>query len=143
MEDKVQKLLQPRFEVIADYPGSVFNVGQILVQDESHEDDFWTGEQLYTDRYPKQYPHLFRPLSWWERRDPKLIEGVKYLMNKKTKEVHEVVEYSAMVGYMSGIRSEFKSATPEYSTSPFYEMRDVWIPCEESDYLTFINKKKV
>ena len=65
-----EELLKPRYKVIADYPNCTFSVGQVLVQDDKEETDFWTGDQLYTDRYPKQYPHLFKKLEWWEERKP-------------------------------------------------------------------------
>lgn len=57
----IEKLLKPRFEVIADYPKSTFKVGQIL-----------EGELIFCDPDgPKysDYPHLFRKLPWWEKRE--------------------------------------------------------------------------
>ena len=56
-----EKLLQPRFEVIADYPKSIFKVGEII-----------QGKFLLCDPDgPKysDYPHLFRKLPWWEKRE--------------------------------------------------------------------------
>jgi len=68
--EKVIELMKPRYKVIAPYPNSPFKAGQILIRDDSHENNYWTGEQCYTDRYPDQYPHLFKPLQWWEDRKP-------------------------------------------------------------------------
>lgn len=57
-----EELLQPRYKVIADYPGNVAYVGEI------YEDDIcirWNEQKF------KKYPHLFRKLEWWEERDEK------------------------------------------------------------------------
>ena len=54
-----EELMQPRYEVIADYPGSEdeYEVGQI--------------KQKLAENYCKyldKYPHIFRRLNWWEHR---------------------------------------------------------------------------
>ena len=128
-------LLAPRFEVIADYPRSAWTVGRII-------EGYFLNDLLKSEVDMRKYPKIFRPLCWWEKRKPEEVESVKYLKNIKTLAVHEVVEYSAMFGYMSGVRSEFKSATPEYSLNHFYEMRDLWVPATLTDYTTYINQSK-
>lgn len=57
-KEQIEKLLLPRFEVIADYPNSQYKVGDIL-----------DGAQaiVLADNFRK-YPHLFRELKWWEKR---------------------------------------------------------------------------
>ena len=62
-----EELLQPRFKVIADFPGSNFGIGEIL-------DEKWVGEFFNELQY---FPHLFRKLEWFEDRE---IENLpKYL----------------------------------------------------------------
>lgn len=80
-----EQLLQPRYEVIADYPNSPFTIGEIL-------SDYGTltrpsfiqrssGNQIRVDVVDK-YPHLFRKLEWWEKRKPEdMPEYVKYQNN--------------------------------------------------------------
>jgi hypothetical protein len=63
-----EELMLPRFNVIADYPNSSFDIGDILEQDEKHKTNYWVKLQLYTSRYPDKYPNIFRKLEWWEER---------------------------------------------------------------------------
>ncbi len=50
-----QELLQPRFKVITDYPNSPYSIGDIYP-------DYIIGDLV------RQYPHIFKPLQWWEER---------------------------------------------------------------------------
>ena len=54
---KAEELMRPRFEVIADYPSSIYEIGQILES---------TTENMVL--FFQKYPHLFRRLNWWEHR---------------------------------------------------------------------------
>ena len=63
-------LTPPRYLVIADYPNSPFNLGNILTQHtQFNKDAYFFNGNLYTDRHPEDYPHLFRLLHWWEYRE--------------------------------------------------------------------------
>lgn len=70
-----EQLLQPRYLVIADYPGSVFKVGQILESD--------PGRITAIGYYQvDKYPHLFRRLEWWKYRDEKdMPKYIKFISN--------------------------------------------------------------
>ena len=63
----VEELLKPRWKVIADYPKSLYHVGDIL-------NGGWRSEDLiYCDHDGPRwshYPHLFKKLEWWEERKP-------------------------------------------------------------------------
>jgi hypothetical protein len=93
-----ERLLLPRYEVIADFWDNPFKVGEIIeFEQESDYHDFFTGELLgrdwKTDFLPKgnedvtrymynmraftPYPHLFKKLQWWEHR--KIEEMPMYL----------------------------------------------------------------
>lgn len=70
-------LLAPRYKVVADYPENVFNVGQIIEQEEIAE-----GQNLYNMDFFEKFPHLFKKLKWWENRDTDdMPEYVKRLDN--------------------------------------------------------------
>jgi hypothetical protein len=61
----VEELLQPRWQVIADYPKSLYHVGDILNGGYRSED------LIYCDTNGPRwsnYPHLFKKLEWWEYR---------------------------------------------------------------------------
>lgn len=63
--------MQPRYKVIADYPGNEFKVGEIL--EEAHDGARIISQNtgVYIDWMKvKKYPHLFKPLEWWEDRKP-------------------------------------------------------------------------
>ena len=68
-----EELLKPRYLVIADYPNSLFAVGEILHEfcDTVSRYRTWyyapeKDSNFYTETI--NYPHLFRPLQWWENR---------------------------------------------------------------------------
>lgn len=64
-------LMRPRYKVIADYPESIHEVGDIL-SGASYEK-----HALYKDKYP----HLFKKLEWWEERPES--EMPEYLKGRK------------------------------------------------------------
>lgn len=77
------KLLEPRYKVLADYPGSPFKVGEILkLNDSIHPTyaHFTNGEKGIMVDEIDNYPHLFRLLKWWEERDvkdmPEYVSGL-------------------------------------------------------------------
>jgi len=68
MED-ITHLLEPRYIVVAEYPGSKRKVGDII-----------NNPTLKTTY--EQYPHLFRKMKWWEDRLPQKFP--EYVRNGKT-----------------------------------------------------------
>jgi len=82
---KAEELLKPRYKVIAGYPNTTHNIGDIL--DDGGRTKIATKHWVI---FMDQYPHLFRKLEWWEHREekdmPKLIrkdsEGAKIEVNE-------------------------------------------------------------
>lgn len=79
------ELKQPRYKVIADYPGNPFPVGTILIPDLSHGELYSpiAGYSLSAQRiYEKdahKYSHLIEKLEWWEdRADDEMPEYVRF-----------------------------------------------------------------
>lgn len=64
-----EELLTPRFKVIANYPNSPFKIGDILIQKINKPNTFLVEGRTYNDRYPDNYPAIFREMNWWEERD--------------------------------------------------------------------------
>lgn len=61
-----EELLKPRYKVIAEYPQSYLKVGDIFEADN-------------VTKFMANYPHLFKPLAWWEERKVEdMPEYVKY-----------------------------------------------------------------
>jgi hypothetical protein len=101
---KAEDLMNPRFEVISDYPNSPFSIGDIL-----HKHFYTTsitGMYCYVTNKenPLQgssanyeietYPHIFKKLNWWEHREekdmPKRLISKAY-SNEETKELSDEV----------------------------------------------------
>lgn len=57
-----EELLSPRYKIIADYPNSLYKLGQII-----HERDNLEGATFFKTTIHK-YPHIFKKLEWWEDR---------------------------------------------------------------------------
>ena len=87
-----EELLKPRYKVIADYPYCPYMIGS-LVEDtatrflltrtncyDSFEMDIVEQDNYVTEETILKYPHLFKPLNWWE--DLKPIEFPKYVKSK-------------------------------------------------------------
>lgn len=64
--------MTPRYLVIADYPNSHYEIGQIIELSLPKDAGGWDMVTLANNEeiMPK-YPHLFRLLHWWEYRDEK------------------------------------------------------------------------
>ena len=77
----MKDLTQPRYLVIADYPNSHYEIGQIIELSVPKDASGWDMVTLANNEeiMPK-YPHLFRLLHWWEYRDEK--EMPEYLKGK-------------------------------------------------------------
>ena len=76
----MKNLTQPRYLVIADYPNSHYEIGQIIELSVPKDAGGWDMVTLANNEeiMPK-YPHLFRLLHWWEYRDEKdMPEYVKH-----------------------------------------------------------------
>jgi hypothetical protein len=87
-QNNVDELLKPRVKCIGDkdnhYPNSPFEVGEIIHADERGEFNYYTDNGRYRIA-PEAYPHLFKPLAWWE--DRKESEMPEYVRNN-TKEAY-------------------------------------------------------
>lgn len=61
-------LLKPRYEVIADYPGSEYPVGLVLVEELPGHFSYQKDGRNYTTRIRDiNYPHIFRKMNLMEK----------------------------------------------------------------------------
>jgi len=91
--EAVDKLLQPRYLVIALWP---FSNPKIALRDifkyDSERDVLYSNKgEVLLNEIPDMYPHLFRKLSWWEMRS--VEEMPEYLKTKHDGVVSKVVVY--------------------------------------------------
>src|SRR6185503_13287789 len=75
VDKKVEDLLKPRYKVIADYPDSEYNVGEIICNMITVQNSEWFD----------QYPHIFKKLEWWEeRKESEMPDYVSFSYEGKT-----------------------------------------------------------
>lgn len=125
-----EELLKPRYKVIADYPNSSDKVGSVYTLD--HE-----GQSVFYDKYP----HLFRPLSWWEERaESDLPEYVK--VNKDTRGLLDLETFGQYLkeGTIIKVRRWF-------GTSPFYTHKEFVLACyvdpaTEDEYNQYVESRE-
>lgn len=71
----VEELLQPRYEIINNYPGNIHPIGTILYYDNNRVCFYGNTNsgavRFYddTDMGFEEFPHLFKPLAWYEKRE--------------------------------------------------------------------------
>lgn len=127
----VEELMKPRVKVTAPYPGSKIPVGTILVPNRFDGKD--NGQWVTTDPEDKNclygfdpllYPHLFKPLEWWEERDKN--DMPMYL--KQTGMVNSSGEHSP--DWYLKIRNHFQAGNGEWRDNSYN------IFCAELDYRT-------
>jgi hypothetical protein len=78
----IEELLKPRYKAISDYPNSPYQLGQMVYISDTGNSFLCTQTNEYNrfseefedvSNYShidtiKRYPHLFKPLNWWEER---------------------------------------------------------------------------
>ena len=65
-----------RVEVISDYPGSPFKLGDVLDVIECEGKEYISGHKSI---YPKDYPLHFRKLRWHDHRTLEQLQSIKYM----------------------------------------------------------------
>lgn len=115
-----KKLMNPRYELIADYPSNQDEIGTIVECpnfDKDFSKDYWC-------QIRDKYPHLFRKLNWWEQRN---IEDMpKRLICKaipNDPDIMEIQEWDMdlLVGWINKSEREccsLRSFNPEYGYFP-------------------------
>ena len=85
-----EELMKPRYELIANYPGCKWTCFSIINPKALEKD------------YLDQFPHLFRKLNWWERRNVEdMPKKVKYRDSIGKDIICEIKEWNMQdfVGY--------------------------------------------
>ena len=115
-----EKLMNPRYEVIADYPSNQNPIGTVL-ECPNYDNDF---TKKYWVESNDRYPHLFRKMNWWEKRN---IEDMpKRLICKaipNDTEIMEIQEWDMeiLVGWLNKKERSccsLRTFNPEYGYFP-------------------------
>lgn len=141
------ELLMPRYKVIADYPGTVFDVNQILEVSGDCAGSNRTGSGVLSKSVykPEKYPAIFRPMPWYEER--KVGEMPEYVKNTyREGMVNDIFVYAVkkhftrdMTGVECGIKEDAKYWTDENDFSHLYIH---YAPATLQDFNDYINSKK-
>ena len=91
-----EELLQPRWKVIADFPKSSYNIGQILIpfsiKDEGLQKWYIQDDYDYSWIRVEDYPAIFKKLEWWEERDVQDLP--QYIKLNNSGDIYKVIEYN-------------------------------------------------
>jgi hypothetical protein len=72
MAKTVEELMLPRYKVMADYPDSEFQVGEVLLQCKDGVRLVSLSRNMYVDWFKvEKWPSIFNKLEWWEERKTK------------------------------------------------------------------------
>jgi len=116
-----EKLLQPRFEVIAGFPNSDFKVGDIEDRDWcQYPDSDETQKPLWKI---SDFPHLFKKLNWWEHRKAEDMPKKVMSLADDKKDTYDIEEWDMeiLVGWIDKKSRSCCSLTtfnPEYGYVP-------------------------
>jgi len=116
-------LMKPRYLVIADtpYPNTP-TIGTILTLEESGVSNWLTvkhNDFVYSKMMLDKYPHLFRPLQWWEFRDEK--------------DMPEYVKHNGKIYKVTG----WRGYSPYYEGGKYPFAPEVVTPATETEYKQF------
>lgn len=100
----IEQLMQPKYEVIADYPEQKDSIGFIYEGDGWSK--FWWNEM-------ERCPAIFRKLQWWEHRKP---EEMPEYVKTESGIVVPVNEWVAVQFYTADI---LPATAEEYTTQTF------------------------
>lgn len=128
----IPRLMIPRYEVIADYPGMTNRkTGDIIL----FTDALWQSEL-------PQYPHLFRKLQWWHHRKPNELPAYIGYKNAedKFKWVAPIVKW-----LQTGVHEEGLCIISLTNLQGEYEERDQSVGCLSpatlTEYETYLKSK--
>lgn len=125
----VEELLKPRYKVIADYPMRAYNIGDIITLQEPFKPIAYGAADCNNAGYLDKYPHLFKPLAWYEERE---IDDLPiYLKSKNTGAVTKIEQYH-QIGKMLYVI---------YITGHQFIMPEYFLPATSTDYQNYQSKK--
>jgi len=82
-----EELLKPRWKVIADYPGALFEIGYVIAAYENGVAYIVEGDSYSMN----DFPALFKKLEWWEERKMEdMPEYIKYVTGTFYKHLYKL-----------------------------------------------------
>jgi hypothetical protein len=143
---KIEELLSARYEVIADYPQSMYEVGYVI-----HESMNLEGKKFFTTEVHK-YPHIFKKLDWFkDRKESEMPEYLKFVWGDKIDEIRKVKSW--LYGDESESWKPIKERKLPHVINGFTYESDFdkevfprvslngWLPATKEEYNEFIKQK--
>lgn len=129
----VEELLKPRYKVIAEWPESTFEIGQIITKSDLVEDWLQTDNFLHGFKLSavEKYPHLFKKLEWWEER--KLEDMPKYV-RWDYKPGCDGAHMKNLIAKVDGwVQASYGVISQGQTTSSHF-----WLPATEQEYNDYL-----
>lgn len=147
-----EQLLIPRYKVKARDTSGNFEIEDVFMQYllggpvwRKFIDGKWTDTTIHN---PEKYPHLFKPLQWWE--DRKLEEMPAYvkqegMVDSRDKPIPDRVikvdkHWANTATKPYGNYKVFSSSEDPHNHL-YSQMYSDWQPATHEEYLTYINSK--
>lgn len=141
-----EELLKPRYELIADFPGNTRPVGFVFVMDSEDSEGRYTTTGYLLESFFTQYPHLFKPLEWWEERKIEDMPGylrvvitdfIKFTKGQIIRvEKHKSNSFNQIVPSL--FISNDKQGPPPHPDCFCYKD---FLPATEAEYNAYLNTK--
>lgn len=123
-QEQINRLLAPRYKVIALWPNTDYDIGNIIYDPSPKK------QKEFFDLYP----HLFKPLHWWEdRKHSDLPNYIKWVSPGS----EEIYFFKVNNWYTSPNTSEI--AGVEVNAGRMF-IKDCW-PATEQEYNDYIKSK--
>lgn len=117
-----EELLKPRYEVIADYPNTYYDIGDIVYSGKDDCDEFF-----------RTFPAIFSHLPWWAKRQKSFLpEYVKCIQTPDQK---------IMPGMVLKITDWFSENCGRFDGGICVLETNCFLPATEQDYTSYIKSK--
>ncbi len=133
-----QELMVNRYEVIADYPDSPFEKGDIYtIKNDCSKTQV---------ENPEKYPKIFRKLEWYEKRTieemPEYLKIVKVINNKRRNgEIFKAVK-GALTFHNCGYQNSSYDDDDEFCSGFDNVILSCFEPATEEEYLSYLKDSK-
>lgn len=134
-----QQLLIPRVLCIGgkegepNYPGSRFMTGDII---EKNGRDYWSvkADAWLNQTTVEKFPHLFKPLPWWEKREESDMPVYIKWEHKSEKGEPEIKVEKVKYWFLEVGSWRWIGENGDMGNFYYYKDEDQYQPADESDY---------
>jgi hypothetical protein len=137
----IEKLMQPRYKVMVDYPSSCFFVGDILEMNGECAGTNKTESGCFARSIyrPERFSHIFKPLAWWEERTVDDMTQVRFVKVAKYVGYWVVGDVVPVTSFQISDQAKFEKYVLQY-THP--QTPDTVIPATEEQYFEWRKKER-